>query len=68
MNLSDRELRVILKWFDISQDHLDDDDLKLYDKITDYLDTELEEESEDDDAFSFDYDEDNFNYDEDEDD
>jgi hypothetical protein len=68
MNLNEKELRTILKWFDIAQDNLEDEDLKLYDKIIDYVDSDLEDEEEEED-FSFEYDDDSdFDYSDEEDD
>lgn len=53
MNLKIDELKLILKWFDIAEESLEDIDLKLYDKIKDCLEdqgidlTETEEDEED---------------------
>jgi hypothetical protein len=53
MNLKPDELKIVMKWFDIAEESLDDDDLKLYDKIKEFLDDrdpeddEVEENSED---------------------
>lgn len=58
MNLKPEELKLVLKWFDIAEESLDDEDLKLYDKMKDSLedlgiDLAEEEEENDDDELTF---------------
>lgn len=57
MHLSNSDLQKILRWFDISEDSLGDDDLILYDKIKDFIDEEDSGEEEDlvEDVFEEDY-------------
>jgi len=43
MNLSTKELNLIMSWFDIAESGLGDKDLALYDKVKEYL----EEKSDD---------------------
>lgn len=59
MKFSDKELAKILQWFELVSDMLGDDDLKIYDKINDYLEgtvDDSEEDSEDMDDYYY-YDE-----------
>ena len=58
MHLKPEELKIILKWFDVAEESLEDDDLKLYDKIKNCLldhgvDIDEDEEEEEADDLTF---------------
>ena len=55
MNLKVSELKLILCWFDLAEINLEDSDLKLYDRIKEYLeDKDMEsEDKEDDDDLTY---------------
>ena len=38
MKLTNKELNLIINWFEMAQESLGDKDLKLFDKICNYLD------------------------------
>jgi len=49
MKLSNKDLELIINWFEISQDSLSDEDLSLYDRIIEFLeDFSLEKNNEED--------------------
>jgi hypothetical protein len=63
MKLTDKELKRIVQWFDLSSEMLDDEDLKIYDKINEELEESGEIDSDDsgdsdDDSLDYYYDED----------